>query len=311
MPRRPGSVSTLAPVPVPSVVLAREVPQDVIVSRVRAGAWVKVGHGAYVAAGTPPLDAAIARAAGLHARVTAPHAFSHETAALLHGLPAWSVPDRTHVRQQHRAGGMSDRRVARHCPLPDASRIVVRAGLPVTDLETTTWDCLTSLPPLPALVVADAALRAGADRELLAARAHGLRGRGTARGRFLLGLADDGAESPRETMARFALLRAGLPAPETQVRVETPRGTYWADLGWPRWRLLVEYDGLEKYEGRERRHLLDEKIRRDAIAEAGWRTVHLTKRDTLDAVAARVRPYLPDQVLAATPPRFLHPLVLR
>lgn len=308
MPRRPGSRPGIALVPAPRVHLARDVPQEVIDARLRAHEWVRVGHGTYVESDESASGVAIARAVGLHARLSVPHAFSHETAALLHGLRTWAVPERTHLRQEHRAGGASDRRVVRHRPLPDDEHVVTRAGLPVTDLETTAWDCLTTLAPLPALVVADAALRAGADRNLIAARASGLRGRGTARGRLLIELADDGAESARETMARFAFLHAGWPAPQTQVRVETPRGTYWADMGWPQWRLLVEYDGLEKYQGLERERLLDEKVRRDAIAEAGWRIVHLTKRDTLAGILARLRPYVPAATLrAAAPLRALHP----
>src|SRR5665647_3975642 len=51
------------------------------------------------------------------------------------------------------------------------------------------------------------------------------------------------AESPGESSARSVLLRAGLPVPQTQVRVDTPLGTFWSDLGWPEWRLLAEYDG--------------------------------------------------------------------
>ena len=169
--------------------------------------------------------------------------------------------------------------------------------MPVTDLASTTWDCLRTSGPLAALVVADSALHAGLSRDCVLAVAEQSRGNGTARARALLALADDGAESARETWARFAFALAGWPPPETQVRVETARGTYWADFGWPRWRLLIEYDGLGKYIDDPTR-LLAEKLRRDAIAEAGWRSVHVTKADSLHSVVARTRPYVPDGALA-------------
>lgn len=278
--------------------LARDVPRELAAARVRTGAWIPATRGAYVRNGTSARAMAIARAVGVHARISSAHAFSHETAALLHGLALWDVPQVTHVRHEHRGGGSNDPLVARHLGIPAHARVVVLAGLPVTDLASTTWDCLRTATPLAALVVADSALHAGLPRDSVVAIAEQARGNGTARARALLELADEGAESARETWARFAFAVAGWPPPETQVRVETARGTFWADLGWPRWRLLVEYDGLGKYAGDERARLLEEKVRRDAIAEAGWHSVHVTKADSLRSVVARAQPYVPAGELA-------------
>jgi hypothetical protein len=303
MPRRPGSRPQRLVVEVPTVHLARAVPRELAAAQVRSGAWVPATRGAYVAAGTSPRGMAVARAIGVHARLTSIHAFSHETAALLHGLALWTLPNRTHVRHEHRGGARNDAATARHLGLPAQPGIVDRLGLPLTDLATTAWDCLTTLRPLPALVVADSALRAGLTVEVLHAEAAEARGNGTARARRLLELVDDGAESARETWLRFAFLAAGWPAPETQVCVETGRGTYWADLGWPEWRLLVEYDGLDKYSSAPSVALLDEKLRRDAIAEAGWRSVHVTKADTRTDVLQRVLPYVPAGALTGVRPR--------
>lgn len=303
MPRRPGSRPQRLVVELPTVHLARDVPRELAVAQVRSGAWVPVTRGAYVATGTSPRAMAVARAIGAHARLTSAHAFSHESAALLHGLALWRLPSRTHVRHEHRGGGRNDPGIARHLGLPAHTRVVDRLGLPLTDLATTAWDCLATLRPLPALVVADSALRAGLPVESLHAIAAEARGNGTARARRMLELVDDGAESARETWLRFAFLAAGWPTPVTQVEVETRRGTYWADLGWPEWRLLVEYDGLDKYTSVPGAALLEEKVRRDAIAEAGWRSVHVTKADTRAAVLQRVLPYLPPGALTGVRPR--------
>ena len=92
---------------------------------------------------------------------------------------------------------------------------------------------------------------------------------------------------------RFVLLRAGLPQPDTQVRVDSRLGTFWGDLGWERWRTLLEYDGRSKYTGREA--LIEEKRRHDAIVEAGWRILRVTKEDLRapSALLARVTRLLP------------------
>ncbi|AOW91817.1 hypothetical protein BFN03_01525 [Rhodococcus sp. WMMA185] len=60
--------------------------------------------------------------------------------------------------------------------------------------------------------------------------------------RNVLGLVDPGAESPPETRTRFLLIRAGLPAPSTQIPIADLSGRIFAraDMGWERWRVLVE-----------------------------------------------------------------------
>ena len=122
--------------------------------------------------------------------------------------------------------------------------------------------------------------------ELLARRAGR---RGSARARAILSLADDGAESPGESAARFVIISDGLPAPSTQVPVETRLGTFWADLGWPEWRLLLEYDGRGKYTGREAERFMQEKRRHDAVLDAGYRILRVTKEDlTGDTLTRRV-----------------------
>lgn len=145
------------------------------------------------------------------------------------------------------------------------------------------------------LVIADAALRAGADPELLAAMLDERGGaRGIRRARAVLTAADAGAESPGESAARWHLLRAGLPAPSTQIRIATRLGDFWGDLGWEEWRLLVEYDGRPKYVA-DPEALMREKRRHDAIVESGWRVLRATKEDL-------VRGLLVDRVAAVLPP---------
>jgi len=181
---------------------------------------------------------------------------------------------------------------------PEQDRTIV-GGLPATSLARTVWDCLTTLPPGDALVAADAALRAGVSRQQLESYARP-GGRGHSRALTALRFADGGAESPGESMCRYRLLRAGLPVPETQVAVSTRLGTFWGDLGWPQWRLIVEYDGRVKYREQPAEVLIREKRRHDALVEAGWRALRATKEDLADhqAFVTRVALALPAAVTA-------------
>jgi hypothetical protein len=244
---------------------------------------------------------ALARIVGIHQRLGTQHWFSHESAALLWGLPLWITPTRTHVMQRHTASSRRDPAVAHHPIVPASDQRGLASGLPVTSLERTVIDCASALPPLHGLVVADAALRAGADRaqldDLLAARTGR---RGVTRARAVIALADDGAESPGESAARFVLLRDGFPPPQTQLPVVTRLGTFWADLGWAEWRLLLEYDGRSKYGELATDELIREKRRHDALVEAAWRVVRVTKEDLRGTALAR-------RLLPLIPPTTLHP----
>ncbi|MCG2801988.1 MAG: endonuclease domain-containing protein [Cellulomonas sp.] len=275
----------------------------------RSGQWERLCFGAYLPAARAASgrERALARIVAVHQRLAGPHWFSHQSAALVWGLPVWRVPESTHLRQPGRPGSTRDRTVARHTGELDGQHLAEVGALPVTDLALTAVDCARSSGPLEALVVADAALRAGARREDMAALLEPLAGRsGVARARAVVAYADGGAESAPETATRFALLLAGLPAPATQVPVTTRLGVFWADLGLPQWRLLIEYDGRVKY--LEPDSLVREKRRHDAIVEAGWTVLRLTKEDLRDPadIARRVRGLLPPD-LPLTPRRELRP----
>lgn len=219
-----------------------------------------------------------------------PLTFSHTSAAIAWGLPMVRSDSRTHVVQESRPGTRGDPGVARHrMHLPDAHR-TRRDGLLVTTLERTVVDCIRMLPPLSGLIVADAALHVGADRDLCTEMLHEMIGaRGIIKAREVLSLADGGAESPGETTVRFEALRLGLPVPETQVPVEMRSSTFWSDLGWRGWKLLAEYDGRQKYDTSPTETLLRERRRQEAIEDAGWHMVRFMKEDLRDRELLRRR----------------------
>ncbi|MBV8788866.1 MAG: hypothetical protein JOZ00_19535, partial [Mycobacterium sp.] len=139
-------------------------------------------------------------------------------AAALHGSE-WiddDEPVELIYRNQHPPVGI----VTRNHRLPNCE-ITCIAGLPVTSAARTAFDLVRRLPTGEAVARLDALLRATSCRVedvLLLAERHP-RARGLRRLRTALPLVDAGAASPKETWLRLLMVRAGLPAPETQIPV--------------------------------------------------------------------------------------------
>ncbi|NLF05362.1 MAG: hypothetical protein GX593_10245 [Actinomycetales bacterium] len=290
MPRRPGppSPAQYNPAPPPRVHLARELPRAELAAHLRDGRWEKIRHGAYVEKIEIP-DAyeqqrqrALAHVAAVGRQNVRERVFSHVSAALLHGLPVMGPVSQVHLAQTSPGGARDASDVRRHfVELPD-SQVTSRHGLLVTSLERTLVDCATALPRRQGLVIADAALHVGADHDECSRILEGVRSaRGVVAARWVLAASDPGTESAGETLARFEVLLAGLPRPVTQLRVEAESHVYWADLGWPEHRVLLEYDGKAKYEanGRASAAVLAEKRRQDRLEAAGWTVVRVASPD--------------------------------
>ncbi|ACZ23038.1 hypothetical protein Sked_31410 [Sanguibacter keddieii DSM 10542] len=298
------------------MVLARDLPRGVLDAEVRAGRLVRVRRGAYLPLAELPRDdlsarlrLALARIAAVAAQTGSSPVVSHQSAALVWGLPAWHLPTTVHLLLPFRRSGRSAADVTWHHRGTAGRKPVAFSGLHVTGLEQTVVDCLTTAPPLHAVVVADAALARGADRTeidrllvMLGSR------RGVARGRELLDLADRGAQSPWESVCRVVVQAVGLPAPGTQIRVDTDLGRFYADMGWRQWRLLVEFDGAVKYarSGREATAaLMAEKRRQHAMEDEGWRVLRVTAADLRQdlPLLRRLRRLLHDTAFHSTRPR--------
>lgn len=284
----------------------------------RTGTLEKIRAGAYRrtpprAAGSVPeaaaRDLALARIAAIGRQLETPFWFSHESAALVWGCSVWKAPTRTHIIQTVRPHQQGDPQLTRHMmPLAPTDRARWR-GVPVTSLDRTVVDCLSGLPPLDGLVIADSALRLGADRGAIAHQIDTRTGyRGIVRARTVLEYADRRAESPWETFVRYILVSNGLPRPDLQIPICTRRGWFWADLGWPEWKLLIEFDGFVKYAaaagGDPARAVFEEKRRQDAIEEEGWGVLRTTAADLRQptTLVTRVCRRLPPSVTAHLTP---------
>jgi hypothetical protein len=171
-------------------------------------------------------------------------------------------------------------------------------GVSVTSRVRTAYDLARRAPPrveaivaLDALVTADPAAAGGvcALADVLSLRNEHLGARDSRRIPDVLALTDPLAESPMETRTRLALVLHGLPPPVSQLAVRGEGRCHFLDLGYPRYRVGVEYDGGE--------HLTPERARLDLerqhrLTALGWTLVRPRAWLVLhrpDLVAAEVR----------------------
>jgi very-short-patch-repair endonuclease len=160
-----------------------------------------------------------------------------------------------------------------------AGDVVDVRGLPCTTPVRTAIDLLRYRPPHMGLAVADAmAHRSLVDpAELSAAVERFGGGRGVAAARRLAGFVEPATESFGESWLRLRLLDAGFPRPVAQIVV--PELGYRLDLGWPRRRIAVEYDG-EEFHGTPEQRAYDER-RRAALERCGWTVVGVGRGEVL------------------------------
>ena len=220
---------------------------------------------------------------------------SHRTAAVLWGV---EIPLQDHhdrrvdltVPTAGRAESRRDRRIHR-IALED-EEVVRRGAVPITTPERT-WRDLAGVLPAPALLaVTDQLLRRSIPRaDLERQLARRPTGRGCARARDVLPIADPRAESPMESVLRWLLHGAGLPVPDLQYVVRDGAGTFLArvDLAWPEQRVLVEFDG-DLHRGRD--VFVNDLRRQNRLVAAGWTVLRFTSADVLgrpDDVIAEIR----------------------
>ncbi|MFI5510199.1 endonuclease domain-containing protein [Mycobacterium sp. NPDC051804] len=197
------------------------------------------------------------------------------SAAAMHGC-RWidaRLPAELNQRSQHKTRGI----VLHSDALLGDEKMMLR-GVPVTTPARTAFDLGRRYGRTLGVIRVDALLQATnlklCDVESLVDRHRGARG--IVQLREVIALADEGAESPQETRTRLVLTDAGLRPTQTQINVFADSGDHIGriDMGWPEWRVGVEYDGEQ--------HWTDPKIRtrdvdRQAELEAlGWRIVRVS-----------------------------------
>ncbi|MDH6278893.1 hypothetical protein [Prescottella agglutinans] len=249
-------------------------------------------------------------AAGLHREliratlpgVSADAVVSHQSAAVLHGLPVWALPlDRVHVTRDRSGGGKRTRHLHSHrAPLPAAD--VVRCdGIAVTSVARTVADLCRTVPFEAAVVVGDAGLHAAKlpATAVVDALSYAEGRPGHPAARRALGFLDGRSESVGESRSRVALAALGYDLPELQASLLDADGRFlgrvdflFADAG-----VVGEFDGKIKY-GKYLREgqspgdaVFAEKQREDSMRDMGWEVARWTWHDLSNptVIDARVR----------------------
>ena len=203
--------------------------------------------------------------------------------------------------------------------MPD--EVAVVSGLRVTTPLRTAMDCAFDLSVRESLPIIDSALRAvcqpdrrtrGATTPVPVAEARarlaqmverqGPR-RGVRRARAAVALADPLAESPGESVLRWAVAAAGLPDPVTQRPVAVDGRTYFLDLGLEEFVFDWEFDGLGKTATPE--DLRAEKRRELALRRIGWDVQRFEWRELFapERLVRRMLGLVPVGAAAAARPR--------
>jgi hypothetical protein len=219
---------------------------------------------------------------------------SHHTAAALWKveIPLQSSEGRVHltVPPESRARNRRDRQLHRSRLAP--GEVETRWTLPVTSPSRTWRDLAGVLPAADLLAVTDQLLDVlCAPADLARALAEQPSGRGAERARRVLPLGDPRAESPMESVLRWLLHEAGLPAPTLQFPVYDCDGLFIgrADMAWPDKKVLVEFDGNVH---RDRDVFVKDLRRQNRLIAAGWTVLRFSSTDVLgqpEKVIAAVR----------------------
>ncbi len=212
-------------------------------------------------------------------------------ASALHGAP-WIDVDLpievagVRARPQHgliiRGFALSGDEITRRCGLPvttrartalDVGRLSSRAEA-LARLDALMWNQPYSLEGVAAI----------ADRRPK------LQGLGQLRD--LLPLVDGGAASPRESRMRLWLLDCGFPRPETQIPIVTgSRPVAFLDMGWPKFKVAVEYDG--DHHRKDRKQYVKDIGRLRMLEQMGWIVIRVIAEERtaewLDRVEAALR----------------------
>jgi very-short-patch-repair endonuclease len=261
--------------------------------QLRGHAWRRLFQGVYADSSLTITHAT--RCAAANAFVLPPDSvIAGRSAARLYGSDAARDGERVEALAPHAAVIVPHAGLVVHRGRLAPEDRLQREHFAITTPVRTCWDLARWLPPIEAVVIIDQLLTRGVvtPAQLEAyrwkRRAEKPTPRGIRRYERVLELVDGGAESPQESRLRVRLMLAGLPRPQTQY-VVLSRGRFVArlDLGWPEYRLGMEYDGQDHAGQLDR-----DRKRHNAILAAEWDVLYVTAkrlRGEFDDIVAEVR----------------------
>lgn len=257
----------------------------------RTGAWRRIRPGRYASADAfDALDTHERhrlRAVETLRAASADAVLSHQSAAVVHGLDLWNTPlSVTHLTRNRPTGGRRTRHRHVHSAVLRPEEIADVDGLPVTTVARTVADLARTLPFEQAVVAGDHALHAaGLTSEDVAAAANALPPHaGRQRVHRILAQLDGRSESVGESRSRVLMLREQLPVPECQPNLYSADGDRLGrvDFLFEECAVVGEFDGRGKYgrlvpDGQVPADVVwAEKVREDAIRDAGWQVARWT-----------------------------------
>ncbi|MEV4259889.1 type IV toxin-antitoxin system AbiEi family antitoxin domain-containing protein [Kribbella sp. NPDC049584] len=274
--------------------------------RVRQGRWLRLSRDVYVDPSSwPASEASWDRARRMHVLATravvtrmGPDAVvSHQSAAVLHGLPTWGLDlSQVHVTRPAKRT-RSDSRVLVHRSPIDTDEITEVDGIRITTPARTVAETTCTSSYDVGVVLADAAVhrRLVTPAELIAAADRHKHWPGVPRARAAALFADGLSESVGESRLRVLMADEGLPHPRLQVEIRDQDGRLIGRVDFLLFdELIVEFDGVEKY-GDNGQAVVAEKWREDRLRARGYQMVRVSWRD-LDhprTTADRIREQLP------------------
>ena len=258
--------------------------------KMRSGEWMRIRHEVYAPTAwwrtLHPVEAHQAMAVALNKVSRVPVIFTHETAALLHGLPLLEVPQRLHVLFPS-GKGAKDPRICGHSTVFGSESHHLRGSLRVTSPRGTLVDCARFLPVRSSLLLVEAALwkartgegewwqHLGPQGLHLQKALRSVTGRGAARCREIAASMSAFSESPGETLTLHLLRERRLAPPRQQLRVGRRR----VDFAWEEQKVILEFDGMVKYTGEDRWR--EEKSREVELQQQGWTVIRTVWSEVL------------------------------
>jgi hypothetical protein len=168
--------------------------------------------------------------------------------------------------------------------------VTEHGGLRVTSGAQTFLDLAAVLPPSDLFVLGDSLMRAGRlTADALGERlARADRVRGVVAARRWAPHLRGGAASPRESLLRYWLLASDLPTPEVQLPIldRSGRQVARADLGYPCWKVALEYEGRQHADADQFGRDID---RYSLMAADDWLVLRFAARHGPYAVVERTR----------------------
>lgn len=243
--------------------------------RLRGRDLARPFHGVRVAASVDPDLAVLCRAYGERMRPC--EVFTHRTAAALHGLPLSRRDGLIDVAAAEPHGIPRARGVRGHRVRPDLVRVGMLDGLRVVSAVDAWCQLAAELSERELVVLGDALVRRQRPHatmdELHAAVARMAGRRGSRALARAVARVRARTDSPAETELRLDLIEAGLPEPEVNLVIRDARNRQIAigDLVYPKWRVIVEYDG--EHHRTDRVQYGRDVDRLDDLAQAGWRVI--------------------------------------